>query len=75
MEISATTTARAAGLRYTGDHQNGIARLGQPGKFRYRDADGQLLPDAATLMHIKALAIPHAGTDVDLPARCSACAK
>ena len=34
MEISATTTARAAGLRYTGDHQNDIARLGQPGKFR-----------------------------------------
>ena len=64
MEISATNTARAAGLRYTGDHQNGIARLGKPGKFRYRDADGQILRDAATLTRIKALAIPPAWTDV-----------
>ena len=64
MEISATSTARAAGLRYTGDHQPGITRLGQPGKFRYRDADGRLLRDATTLTRIKALAIPPAWTDV-----------
>src|SRR5450830_21175 len=64
MEISPTSTARAVGLRYTGDHQNGIARLGKPGKFRYRDADGQLLRDAAALTRIKALAIPPAWTDV-----------
>lgn len=64
MEISATATARAAGLRYTGDHQSGIARLGPPGKFRYRDADGQLLRDATTLTRIKALAIPPAWTHV-----------
>ncbi|MEG0880951.1 MAG: DNA topoisomerase IB, partial [Janthinobacterium sp.] len=49
---------------YTGDHQSGIARLGKPGKFRYRDADGQPLRDAASLMRIKALAIPPAWTDV-----------
>ena len=64
MEISATATARAAGLRYTGDHQSGIARLGKPGKFRYRDADGQILRDATTLTRIKSLAIPPAWTDV-----------
>ncbi|OHV96049.1 DNA topoisomerase I [Janthinobacterium lividum] len=64
MEISATATARAAGLRYTGDYQSGIIRLGQPGKFRYRDADGQLLRDTATLTRIKALAIPPAWTHV-----------
>ena len=64
MEISATSTARAAGLRYTGDHQPGITRLGQPGKFRYRDADGRLLRDATTLTRIKALAIPPAWTHV-----------
>ena len=60
MEISATSTARAAGLRYTGDHQSGIARLDKPGKFRYRDADGQILRDSTTLTRIKALAIPPA---------------
>lgn len=64
MEISATTTAHAAGLRYTGDHQGGIARLGKPGKFRYRDADGSILRDAAILTRIKALAIPPAWTGV-----------
>lgn len=64
MEISATTTARAAGLRYTGDHQGGIARLGKPGRFRYRDADGSILRDAAILTRIKALAIPPAWTGV-----------
>ena len=69
MEISATTTARAAGLRYTGDHQSGIIRLGKPGKFRYRDGEGQLLRDAATLTRIKALAIPPAWTDVWICAR------
>ena len=69
MEMSATTTARAAGLRYTGDHQSGIARLGKPGKFRYRDADGQPLRDAASLMRIKALAIPPAWTNVWICAR------
>ena len=66
MEISATATAtaRAAGLRYTGDHQSGIARLGKPGKFRYSDGDGEFLRDSAALTRIKALAIPPAWTDV-----------
>jgi DNA topoisomerase-1 len=33
--VPAYATARAAGLRHTGDHQPGIVRLGKPGKFRY----------------------------------------
>jgi DNA topoisomerase-1 len=69
MDTSATTSARAAGLRYTGDHQSGISRLGKPGKFRYQDADGQTVRDDATLMRIRALAIPPAWTDVWICAR------
>ena len=48
MDIFATTTARAAKLRYTGDHQSGITRVGKSGKFRYGDADGLILRDAAS---------------------------
>ncbi|APA68640.1 DNA topoisomerase IB [Janthinobacterium sp. 1_2014MBL_MicDiv] len=69
MDISATTTARAAGLRYTGDHQPGLVRLGKPAKFRYVDADGQAVRDDDTLTRIKALAIPPAWTDVWICAR------
>lgn len=71
MEISATATAtaRAAGLRYTGDHQSGIARLGKPGKFRYVDGDGQPVRDDDVLARIKTLAIPPAWTDVWICAR------
>ena len=71
MEISATATAtaRAAGLRYTGDHQSGIARLGKPGKFRYVDGDGQPVRDDDVLERIKTLAIPPAWTDVWICAR------
>ena len=39
----APAIARAAGLRYVGDHQAGIARRGKPGKFHYLDADGPRL--------------------------------
>lgn len=60
----APAIARAAGLRYVGDHQAGIARRGKPGKFHYLDADGQRLNDDDVLARIKALAIPPAWTDV-----------
>ena len=69
MEISATATARAAGLRHTGDHQDGIRRLGTPGKFRYADADGQPVRDDEVLRRIKTLAIPPAWTNVWICAR------
>lgn len=62
--VPAYATARAAGLRHTGDHQPGIARLGKPGKFRYADADGQPVRDDDVLTRIKTLAIPPAWTDV-----------
>ena len=56
--------ARAAGLRYVGDHQAGIERRGKPGKFHYVDADGQRLKDEDALERIRKLAIPPAWTDV-----------
>ena len=65
----APAIAKAAGLRYVGDHQPGIARQGKPGKFHYLDADGQKLDDDDTLARIKALAIPPAWTDVWICAR------
>lgn len=53
--------ARQAGLRWLNDDGPGIAR--EPaagGGFRYRDARGRLLRDAATLVRIRKLAIPPA---------------
>ena len=69
MAMPGHDTAKAAGLRYTGDHQDGIARQGKPGNFRYLDADGQAVRDDATLARIRALAIPPAWTDVWICAR------
>ena len=60
----APAIAKAAGLRYVGDHQPGIARRGKPGKFYYLDADSQRLHDEDVIARIKALAIPPAWTDV-----------
>jgi len=54
----------SAGLRYTLDHEPGIARRGSPPKFRYVDARGRAVRDAATLGRIRRLAIPPAWTDV-----------
>lgn len=58
------TAAESAGLRYVTDDISGIARLGRPGRFRYRDARGMPLHDAGALDRIRRLAIPPAWTHV-----------
>ena len=54
----------SAGLRYTLDHEPGIARRGAAPKFKYVDARGRVVRDTATLGRIRRLAIPPAWTDV-----------
>jgi DNA topoisomerase IB len=56
--------AREAGLRYVTDAQPGIARRRAGKGFSYRDADGHVVREAATLARIRALAIPPAYKDV-----------
>lgn len=63
-------TAADAGLKYVHDHDPGIRRIGAPGRFDYRAADGRPVRDEATLERIRQLAIPPAWTDVWIcPAR------
>ena len=57
-------SAKAAGLRYVTDQRPGIRRLGRPKRFRYVDADGRPLANAADEARIKALAIAPAWKDV-----------
>jgi len=45
------------------------ARVGRKGSFRYLDAHGREIQDAATLERIEGLAIPPAWTDVWIAAR------
>jgi DNA topoisomerase-1 len=56
--------AKVVGLRYVTDQQKGIARLGAPGRFRYRGPDGKWIKDRQTLARIKSLVIPPAWTQV-----------
>jgi DNA topoisomerase-1 len=56
--------ARAAGLRYVSDTRPGITRHPKGDGFIYRDPDGELIKDEATLERIRSLAIPPAYTDV-----------
>lgn len=56
--------AREAGLRYVDDRMPGIRRKRSGRTFRYVDASGKPVRDAATLARIKALAIPPAYRDV-----------
>ncbi len=56
--------ARAAALTHAGDDEPGIARQRHGKAFRYTTAAGRPLRDAATLLRIRALAIPPAWTDV-----------
>lgn len=56
--------AKAAGLRYVGDHQPGIARKRTAKGFRYVDAGGKPVRDKDTLARIRALAIPPAWEQV-----------
>jgi DNA topoisomerase I len=60
----ANEAAEAAGLRYVSDETSGITRLGKPGRFRYRDAQGKPVRDGRTLLRIRKLAIPPAWTGV-----------
>ena len=50
----------SAPLRHVGDDCAGIVRERVRASFRYRDADGRLVRDAATLDRIRTLAIPPA---------------
>ena len=56
--------ADAANLRYVTDAMPGIRRVRAGRGFRYVDADGQTVRDAATRERIVALAIPPAWRDV-----------
>src|SRR5476649_2471108 len=60
----APAAARSAGLRYVDDGMPGIARKGGVKRFRYVDADGVPVRNAAILKRIDSLAIPPAWTDV-----------
>jgi DNA topoisomerase-1 len=57
--------AKAAHLRYVGDHMPGIRReRNEDGTFRYIDVHGDVITDEKTLARIKSLGIPPAYTDV-----------
>jgi DNA topoisomerase-1 len=56
-------SARAAGLRYVTDAEDGIQRLKKGPGFLYRDARGRPI-DARTRARIRSLVIPPAWTDV-----------
>ena len=56
--------ARAAGLRYVGDHQPGIRRRRSGRGFTYLQPDGSRVTQPERLRRIRALAVPPAWTDV-----------
>lgn len=60
----AVAAARAAQLRHVSDDSPGISRHKARHGFDYRDVDGALIGDVATLSRIKTLAIPPAWTAV-----------
>ena len=62
-------SAHAAGLRYVHDGAPGLRRRRSGRLFRYVDADGAPVRDAAVLKRIRALAIPPAWQDVWICAR------
>ena len=57
-------SARDGGLVYVSDDQPGLARRKVGAHFRYVDAQGRPVRDAATLQRVRALAIPPAYRDV-----------
>jgi DNA topoisomerase-1 len=63
-QADAPAAAKAAGLRYVGDHQPGIARKRTSKGFRYVDADGRPVRDEDILARIRSLAIPPAWEQV-----------
>jgi DNA topoisomerase-1 len=64
LPVDPISSARAAGLRYVSDAKPGIRRLRHGKHFRYVDAEGHAVRDAATLGRIKSLVIPPAWNDV-----------
>lgn len=57
-------SAREGGLVYVSDTEPGLRRARHGEGFRYLDADGRAVRDAATLQRVRALAIPPAYRDV-----------
>lgn len=64
MNERAAAAPPVPGLRYVVDRAPGIVRLRRGRGFRYRDAGGRPVRDAATLARIRQLAIPPAWTEV-----------
>ena len=60
----AIEAARSAGLHYTSDLRPGIRRKRAGKGFSYRDSEGQLIHDRATLTRLRRLAVPPAWTEV-----------
>ena len=61
---SAASAADPADLVYVNPDMPGLRRLGQPPRFRYRDAQDRPVRDEDELVRIRALAIPPAYADV-----------
>ena len=57
-------SARAAGLHYATDTSEGIRRVRCGRGFMYRNANGRIVRDRATLARIRALVLPPAWRDV-----------
>lgn len=64
MSIDTRNAAREAGLRYATDERPGISRRRTGRGFSYRNPDGSIVRDPATLARIRALAVPPAWSDV-----------
>lgn len=64
MSPDSHAAAREVGLRFASDDRPGISRRRAGRGFSYRDPDGALVRDPATLARIRSLAIPPAWTDV-----------
>src|SRR5262249_40613789 len=62
--IVSEIAAEAAQLRYVSDRQRGISRQRTKAGFRYFDANGKVISDAAKLERIRRLAVPPAWNDV-----------
>jgi DNA topoisomerase-1 len=64
VEGDPVAAATAVSLNHSGDDDPGLTRIRRGKAFRYRDADGKIVRDAATLSRIRALAIPPAWENV-----------
>jgi DNA topoisomerase I len=64
VEVDPVESARMAGLRYVSDEARGLRRVRSGKGFRYLDAEGRAVRDAAALARIRSLVIPPAWTNV-----------